>query len=64
MYAVKTPLGPKNLLKGLLIGAKDNRYKKVRLDSPKFMEAAHSLYRSIGFKDILVYQEVEIPESF
>jgi len=28
------------------------------------MEAAHSLYRSFGFKDIEVYPEVEIPEAF
>ena len=28
------------------------------------MEAAHSLYRSFGFKDIPVYDEVEIPEEF
>jgi hypothetical protein len=28
------------------------------------MEAAHSLYRSFGFKDISAYPEVEIPEEF
>ena len=52
------------ILKGLLDEAKKAGYKKVRLDSPKFMEAAHSLYRSFGFKDIPVYPEVEIPEEF
>ncbi|MBC7652238.1 MAG: GNAT family N-acetyltransferase [Deinococcales bacterium] len=52
------------LLQSLLMAAKVTGYKKVRLDSPKFMEAAHSLYRSFGFKDISVYEEVEIPEAF
>ena len=28
------------------------------------MEAAHSLYRSFGFAEIPVYEEVEIPEEF
>ena len=52
------------ILKGLLNAAKETGYKKIRLDSPKFMEAAHSLYRSIGFKDIEPYPEMEIPQEF
>ena len=52
------------ILESLLNKAKEAGYKKVRLDSPKFMEAAHSLYRSFGFKDISVYDEVEIPQEF
>jgi GNAT superfamily N-acetyltransferase len=52
------------ILQGLLNAAKEAGYKKVRLDSPKFMEAAHSLYRSFGFEAIPVYPEVEIPEEF
>ncbi len=52
------------ILRSLLEAAKQAGYKKVRLDSPKFMEAAHSLYRSFGFKDIPVYDEVEIPQEF
>jgi hypothetical protein len=36
----------------------------MRLDSSKFMEAAHQLYRSLAFHDIPVYPEVEIPEEF
>ncbi len=52
------------ILEGLLVESKKAGYKKVLLDSPKFMEAAHSLYRSFGFKDIAVYPEVEIPEEF
>ena len=52
------------ILRSLLEAANAAGYKKVRLDSPKFMEAAHALYRSFGFKDIPVYAEVEIPEPF
>lgn len=52
------------ILKALIKAAKEAGYKKLRLDSPKFMEAAHSLYRSFNFKDIPVYPEVEIPEEF
>jgi GNAT superfamily N-acetyltransferase len=52
------------ILQSLLTAAKQTGYTKVRLDSPKFMEAAHSLYRSFGFADIPVYDEVEIPEEF
>jgi len=52
------------ILQSILNAAKETGYKKLRLDSPKFMEAAHSLYRSFGFKDISVYPEVEIPEDF
>jgi GNAT superfamily N-acetyltransferase len=52
------------ILEALILEAKKAGYKKIRLDSPKFMEAAHALYRSFGFKDIPVYPEVEIPEEF
>jgi GNAT superfamily N-acetyltransferase len=52
------------ILQALLQAAKQTGYTKVRLDSPKFMEAAHSLYRSFGFDDIPVYEEVEIPQEF
>ena len=52
------------ILEGLLVESKKTGYKKVRLDSPKFMEAAHSLYRSFGFRDIEPYPEMEIPAEF
>ncbi|MFH4968048.1 GNAT family N-acetyltransferase [Gaetbulibacter sp. M240] len=52
------------ILEGLLAASKQAGYKKVRLDSPKFMEAAHGLYRSFGFRDIDPYPEMEIPTSF
>ncbi|GAB3907091.1 hypothetical protein GCM10028803_40550 [Larkinella knui] len=52
------------ILNRLLVEAKKVGYKRVRLDSPKFMEAAHSLYRSFGFRDIDAYPEMEIPAEF
>jgi ribosomal protein S18 acetylase RimI-like enzyme len=52
------------ILGSLLHAAQESGYKKVRLDSPKFMEAAHALYRSFGFNEIPVYPEVEIPAEF
>ena len=52
------------ILQSLINAAKETGYKKIRLDSQKFMKAAHSLYRSFGFKDIPVYPEVEIPDEF
>jgi ribosomal protein S18 acetylase RimI-like enzyme len=52
------------ILESLILEAKKAGYKNIRLDSPKFMEAAHALYRSFGFMDIPVYPEVEIPEEF
>jgi len=52
------------LLQSLLTAAKETGYKKVRLASPKFMDVAYSPYRSFGFIDITVYDEVEIPKEF
>lgn len=52
------------ILEGLIVESKKAGYKRVRLDSPKFMKAAHSLYRSFGFRDIEAYPEVEIPAEF
>ena len=52
------------ILQSLINAAKETGYSKIRLDSPKFMQAAHALYRSFGFKKIPVYPEVEIPEAF
>jgi GNAT superfamily N-acetyltransferase len=52
------------ILEALLTEAKHVGYRKVQLDSPKFMEAAHALYRSLGFRDIEAYPEMEIPAEF
>jgi GNAT superfamily N-acetyltransferase len=52
------------ILEWLLFEAEKAGYKKVRLDSPRFMDKAHSLYRSFGFRDIEPYPEMEIPEEF
>ena len=39
-------------------------YRRIRLDSPDLMTAAHALYRSAGFSDIEPYPESEIPGAY
>jgi GNAT superfamily N-acetyltransferase len=38
-------------------------FLRLRLDSTKFMDVAHSLYHSCGFKEVDPYPESEIPEE-
>jgi GNAT superfamily N-acetyltransferase len=52
------------LLEGLLVEAAEIGYVTVRLDSARFMRAAHALYRSAGFTEIEPYPESEIPPEF
>ncbi len=52
------------LLEALLAEAQQIGYPTVRLDSARFMKAAHSLYRSAGFQEIEPYPESEIPPEF
>ena len=49
------------LLEALIAEAQEKGYATVRLDSARFMKAAHSLYRSAGFHEIEPYAESEIP---
>ena len=52
------------LLEKLIAEAQEIGYPTVRLDSTRFMGAAHSLYRSVGFYEIEPYAESEIPPEF
>jgi GNAT superfamily N-acetyltransferase len=52
------------MLDQLIAAARIAGYERVRLDSPDFMIAAHSLYRSNGFVDIGPYPESEIPDQY
>jgi GNAT superfamily N-acetyltransferase len=52
------------LLEALIAEAQQIGYPTVRLDSARFMKAAHSLYRSAGFREIAPYPESEIPPEF
>ena len=52
------------LLEALLAEAQQIGYPTVRLDSARFMKAAHSLDRSTGFQEIEPYPESEIPPQF
>ena len=49
------------LLETLMAEAGEMGYSVIRLDSPRFMDAAHALYRSAGFYPIEPYAESEIP---
>jgi GNAT superfamily N-acetyltransferase len=52
----------RSLLNALTVEAEASGYKRVRLDSARFMEEAHALYRRNGFVDIAPYPESEIPD--
>jgi GNAT superfamily N-acetyltransferase len=52
------------LVQQLVDDAKHIGYKQMRLDSPRFMTAAHALYRSFGFQEIAPYAGSEIPTEF
>jgi GNAT superfamily N-acetyltransferase len=49
------------LLERIIAEARQIGYSTLRLDSARFMTAAHQLYRSAGFKDTDPYPESEIP---
>lgn len=52
------------LLGALLDEARAIGYRRVRLDSTRFMVAAHALYRSCGFREIAPYEGSEIPVEY
>jgi len=53
----------RRLLETLIDEAKMMNCRTLRLESEWFMEEAHSLYRSFGFKEIPPYQGTEVPEE-
>ena len=62
--AVRRSGAGRAILDYLLAAATNAGYRRARLDSPRFMTAAHALYRSFGFVDIEPYAESEIPDAF
>jgi GNAT superfamily N-acetyltransferase len=52
------------LINRLMQEAQQIGYHQVRLDSARFMQAAHQLYKSVGFKEIDAYEGSEIPHEF
>jgi GNAT superfamily N-acetyltransferase len=54
----------RRLLEAVLREAQAVGYHAMRLDSPRFMVEAHTLYRSAGFREIDEYPEVEIAPQF
>lgn len=53
----------RTVLDGLLSAAREFGYGRVRLESLKFMEPAHALYRSAGFLDIEPFEGTEMPDG-
>ena len=54
----------RGLLQRLIDEARQIGYPIMRLDSARFMKAAHALYRSTGFQEIEPYEGSEIPTEF
>jgi len=54
----------RGMLDELITAARGAGYERIRLDSPHFMTAAHSLYRASGFVEIGPYAESEIPDRY
>lgn len=54
----------KSLITRILEEARIIGYDKLRLDSTKFMHAAHHLYKTFGFFEIEPYIESEIPKEY
>ncbi len=52
------------LVDELIAEARQMGYRRICLDSARFMIAAHALYRSVGFYEIAAYAGSEIPKEF
>jgi GNAT superfamily N-acetyltransferase len=52
------------LLAASIAEARAAEYMTLRLDSTRFMHAAHALYQSAGFRPIAPYPESEIPAQY
>ena len=67
MYIRKSHRGKglgKKMLHKLVEKAKEFGYSAIRLDTGDYMEAAHHIYRTEGFKEIEQYSGCETPEPF
>lgn len=53
----------RTLLARLIDEARIRGYRRLRLDTSGFMEAAQALYRSAGFVEIRPYPQSEVPEA-
>jgi len=51
------------LVHALIADLRSAGYVTLRLDSGRFMTAAHALYRALGFQEIAPYPESEVPED-
>jgi L-amino acid N-acyltransferase YncA len=51
------------LAQRLIDEARKSGYSELYLDSADFMSSAHSLYRSLGFRDVDAYPEAGHPQD-
>ena len=51
----------RSLVEGLIVEARSIRYQRMVLDTLPSMEAAHKLYRTLGFREIPPYMKNPIP---
>jgi ribosomal protein S18 acetylase RimI-like enzyme len=54
----------RTLVAALIADIQTTGYTILRLDSARFMQQAHALYRSMGFQEVAPYPESEIPPDF
>ena len=54
----------RRLVERLFLEATQMGYTKARLDSARFMQDAHRLYRKLGFYEIEAYEGSEIQPEF
>jgi ribosomal protein S18 acetylase RimI-like enzyme len=54
----------KQLIHKLIEQIKIYNYNKILLDTAPFMEAAHGLYKKMGFRERDQFPESEVPEQF
>lgn len=54
----------RQLLEGLLQGAREAGYQRVLLESARFMHGAHALYRSASFTETEPYPQSQVPRDF
>ena len=52
------------LVQCALAEAAQSGYARIRLDSARYMEEAHRLYRAVGFAEIGPYEGSEIPPEY
>jgi GNAT superfamily N-acetyltransferase len=53
----------RDLFETAIAAARDLRFSDLLLESPMSWQGAHALYREMGFQDVPMYAESEVPEN-